>query len=66
MLELISVSQVGDEWYINKVVINPDHVTMVAEDTHMNNLLKEGKVNLGFSDLVSFSRLTMASRSVIR
>ena len=46
MLELISVSQVGDQWYINKVVVNPDHITMVVEDSHMNALLKEGKVNL--------------------
>ena len=63
MLELISVSQVGDQWYINKVVVNPDHITMVTEDSHMNSLLKEGKINLGFSDLVCFSRLTMASKS---
>ena len=63
MLELISVTQAGEQWYISKVVINPEHITMVAEDSHMNNLLKEGKINLGFSDLVCFSRLTMASKS---
>ena len=59
MLELISISKAGEQWYLNKVIINPKHVSSISEDRGMNSLLREGKIELGFNPEVSFSKVEM-------
>ena len=63
MLELVTISNVGSEWYLNKAIINPDHIVMVTESIEHNSLLKEGKIELGFNSNVQFCKVRMASVS---
>lgn len=59
MLELVSISRAGEQWYLNKVIVNPNHISSISEDRNMNSLLKEGKIELGFNSAVSFSKVEM-------
>lgn len=59
MLELISISKVGAQWYLNKVVVNSDHISVIVDDDKTNSLLREGKIELGLSESVSFSKVKM-------
>tara|TARA_B100001093_G_C26566359_1_gene900948 strand:- start:160 stop:417 length:258 start_codon:yes stop_codon:yes gene_type:complete len=49
----------GEQWYLNKVIINPNHVVTIVSDGDMNNLMSEGKIGLGFRSGVSFSKVKM-------
>tara|TARA_B100000900_G_C20495108_1_gene681249 strand:- start:477 stop:698 length:222 start_codon:yes stop_codon:yes gene_type:complete len=40
-------------------VLNPKHVIAIVEDSKMNTLMSEGKVELGFTNGVSFSKVKM-------
>ena len=48
MIELITISKAANNWYLNKVIINPQHISMVVESEEHNNLLREGKIDLAF------------------
>ena len=63
MLELITISNTGSTWYLNKAIINPNHIVMVTESVEHNGLLKEGKINLGLDPGVVFSSVKMAAIS---
>jgi hypothetical protein len=63
MLELITISKVGHSWYLNKAVVNPQHIAMVTESPEHINMLKEGKLELGLDNQVVFSKVSMAAIS---
>ena len=63
MLELVTITNVGSEWFLNKAIINPNHIVMVTESIEHNSLLNEGKIELGFNSSVSFSKIQMAAIS---
>ena len=63
MLELITISSVGSTWYLNKAIVNPNHIAMVIESMEHNGLLKEGKINLGLDPNIKFSIVKMAAIS---
>ena len=63
MIELVSITKTGEIWYLNKVIVNPNHISVVAEANDINMLLREGKIEIGLNDHVTFSRITMAQRS---
>ena len=44
MIELITISKAGENWYLNKVIVNSQHIAMVIESNEHNNLLREGKI----------------------
>ena len=61
MIQLTEVAEVpsGGNYTVRSVYINPTQVVMVREDTRMNGLLAEGKLNLGFNASTRFSRVTI-------
>lgn len=63
MLELITISKVGETWYLNKAIVNPKHVALVTESDEHNFLLREGKIDLGFDPQVTFSKIKLAAIS---
>jgi len=63
MIELVTISQVGQTWYLNKIIVNPKYVSTVVESHDHNRLLSEGKINLGFGPHVVFSKVKMAASS---
>ena len=63
MIELVTISKVGQTWYLNKVIINPEHVSIVVESQDHKRFLSEGKINLGLGPHVSFSKVKMAASS---
>ena len=63
MIELITISTTGQTWYLNKTIVNPNHIVLVTDDPKHNKMLKEGKIDLGFDSGVSFSKIQMAAAS---
>ena len=63
MIELVNITKAGQTWYLNKVVVNPQHISIVAEADDVNTLLKEGKLDMGLNEHITFSRITMMSKS---
>tara|TARA_Y100001937_G_scaffold127121_1_gene198341 strand:- start:6322 stop:6537 length:216 start_codon:yes stop_codon:yes gene_type:complete len=43
--------------------VNPEHISIVVEANDINNMLKEGKLNMGLNEHVTFSKITMSSKS---
>ena len=60
MIELITISKAGENWYLNKVIVNSQHVAMVSESREHNRLLNEGKINLALDPHIQFSKVKMA------
>ena len=63
MIELITIYKIGKAWYLNKTIVNPNHIVVVTEDKNHNQLLKEGLIELGLDPNVSFSKVQMAVAS---
>jgi hypothetical protein len=60
MLELITVYNLQEEFYVSKILINPSHISVVQDHHEYNNLLQEGKMNLDFDKSVKFSHIIMS------
>ena len=63
MLELVTISNIGSQWYLNKAIINPNHIVMITDSREHNSLLKEGKIDLSFNSEIKFSKVQMAAIS---
>lgn len=63
MIELIAISKAANNWYINKVIINPNHVSIVIESDEHNSLLREGVIDLALDPQVKFSKVKMMASS---
>ena len=63
MIELVTITKASGNWYLNKVIINPEHIVMVSESMEHNHLLSEGKIGLGLNTHVKFSKVQMAITS---
>ena len=59
MIELITIFHANQNWYLNKVFVNPNHMVSVSDAVDYNKLLKEGKIDLAFDRNVSFSKVKM-------
>ena len=60
MIELITISKAGENWYLNKVIVNSQHIAMVIESNEHNSLLREGKIDLAIDKNIQFSKVKMA------
>ena len=63
MIELITISKAANNWYLNKVIINPNHVSIVIESDEHIDLLREGKIDLALDPQVRFSKVKMVASS---
>ena len=63
MLELVSVYNIQEEFYVSKLLINPSHISVIKDCHEYNNFLMEGKMNLGFDKNVRFSHIVMSGHS---
>ena len=63
MIELITISRVSQNWYLNKVIVNPNHVVTITDSPEHNLMLVEGKINLSLRDDVTFSKVKMDPRT---
>ena len=59
MIELITISHVNQTWYLNKVIVNPNHIVTITEATEHIKMLREGKIDLSFNEGVTFSKVKM-------
>ena len=59
----MSITKAGETWYLNKVVINSQHIAIVSEAREHNIMLKEGRIPIGLNEHVSFSSVTMDVKS---
>lgn len=59
MIELITIFQANQNWYLNKVFVNSNHVITISEAADHNRLLKEGKIDLSLDSNVTFSKVKM-------
>lgn len=60
VLELVTVYNLQEDFYVSKILINPSHISVVKDHHEFNNLLKEGKMNLDFDQNVRFSHIVMS------
>tara|TARA_R100000697_G_C5421946_1_gene190560 strand:+ start:521 stop:796 length:276 start_codon:yes stop_codon:yes gene_type:complete len=60
VLELITVYNLQEEFYLSKILINPAHISIVKDCDQYNTLLREGKIDVGFDQEVRFSEITMS------
>ena len=60
MIELITISKTAGNWYLNKVIINSQHIAMVVDSNEHNTLLREGKIDLALDSNIQFSKIKMA------
>jgi len=63
MIELITISHVSQNWYLNKVIINPNHIVTITDSPEHNLMLVEGKIGLSLRDGVTFSKVKMDPRT---
>lgn len=63
MIELITISNISGTWYLNKAIVNPNHIALVVSSNEHNALMMEGKINLGLDPQVTFSKVKMAAIS---
>lgn len=63
MLELVTITNNNDSWQLSKIVINPEHISIITEAVSYNELLREGKIDLGLNSRISFSKLSMKGNS---
>ena len=63
MIELITISKAGQTWYLNKVIINPQHVATISESFEHKKILNEGQMSLGLDGEVRFSKIKMSAIS---
>ena len=63
MLELITVYNMQDDFYLSKILINPSQISVVKDCHQYNNLLREGKMNLDFDPSVQFSEIVMSGNA---
>ena len=59
MIELITIFKTNQNWYLNKVFVNSEHIMTIAESVEHNSLLKEGKISLPLSESITFSIVRM-------
>jgi hypothetical protein len=60
MIELITIFKANQNWYLNKVIINTDHIITITESDDYNNLHREGKIDLALDSKVTFSKVKMS------
>tara|TARA_A200000159_G_scaffold164559_1_gene194744 strand:- start:1446 stop:1721 length:276 start_codon:yes stop_codon:yes gene_type:complete len=63
MLEFITVYNLNDAFYVSKVLVNPNHISVVKDCEEYNTYLVEGKMNLDFDKGVRFSEITMSGHA---
>tara|TARA_R100000406_G_C3081202_1_gene116968 strand:+ start:74 stop:349 length:276 start_codon:yes stop_codon:yes gene_type:complete len=59
MIELITIFQANQNWYLNRVYVNSSHVITITEAADHNKLLREGKIDLSLDNNISFSKVKM-------
>lgn len=59
MIELITITQIKETWYLNKVIVNPNHMVTITDSHEHNKMLKEGRINLSLNEGVTFSKVKM-------
>jgi hypothetical protein len=61
MIQLTEIAETpsGGKYTVRSVYINPTQVVMVREDARMSGLMAEGKIDLGFTPNMRFSRVTV-------
>mgnify|MGYP003124351413 CR=1 FL=1 len=59
MIELITITQVRETWFLNKVIVNPDHIVTITEASEHIKMLREGKIELSLNEGVTFSKVRL-------
>ena len=59
MIELVTIAQTKETWYLNKVVVNPNHIVTITEAPEHIKMLREGKIDLSLNENVTFSKVRM-------
>ena len=63
MIELITITRIADNWYLNKVSVNSQHIATIVESQEHSRLLREGKIDLPLDAQVTFSKVQMVIKS---
>lgn len=59
MLELVQIKQVGSNYSLNTLFVNPTHIVHLSEHREYSNKLREGKMNLELNPITSFTKVVV-------
>ena len=60
LVELVQVKQIGDNYTLSTVYVNPNQIVFMNEDMRMRQKLQEGKLKLGLNqNFTAFTRIRM-------
>ena len=58
LIELVSLKRnVNGSFGVAKILLNPNHIVFIAEDTEAKRLLAEGKLDIGLNRNAEFSKV---------
>lgn len=52
----------SDEFYLSEVLVNSSQIVYMSEDEDSASLMREGKIDLGLHNSVSFTKIRLSSR----
>ena len=55
----------GEEYYLSEITVNANQISYMAENTELNSLLKEGKINLDLKEGIGFTSIRLTSGNKI-
>tara|TARA_Y100001963_G_C6409131_1_gene277611 strand:+ start:212 stop:487 length:276 start_codon:yes stop_codon:yes gene_type:complete len=60
LVELVEVKRrFNGSYNVAKILLNPRHIIYIQEDTEMNQLLSEGKIDFGLDKSITFSKVKL-------
>lgn len=67
LVELVQVKQIGDNYSLSTVYINPSQIVFMSEDHKMKQNLQEGKLKLGLNQtFTNFTKIRMNMTSFVQ
>ena len=67
LVELVEVKRrYSGAYSIAKILLNPMHIVYIQEDSEMNQLLSEGKVDFGLDPSITFSKVKINEQEFSR
>jgi hypothetical protein len=66
LVEMVRIKFNGNGSYgISNIMVNPKHIVYLAEDEKANSLMSEGKMSLGLSEQVMFTKVKLSDSGLL-
>ncbi len=59
------IASTGEEYYLSEITVNVNQISYMSENTELNSLLREGKMNLDLKKGIGFTSIRLTSGNQI-